>query len=345
MTGPAPAPTGKTAAGTRSGELAPARVRAVRDVAVDARMIELEPTDGARPYPTGSHLDVAVEIEGREDRRSYSLVGERPVDGAYRIAVKAVADSRGGSVWMHGLSAGDRVRISPPRSDFELHYGCSEYLLVAGGIGVTPMVGLATALVRHGRPFRMVYAGRSRDQMPFVDELSEVLGERLELRVSSEGTPLRLADEIDRLASGGELYLCGPARLRTEAIALWRDGSRAPETLRYETFASGGLLDAQPFVVRVRDRGDVEVPVPGHRSMLDALADHGIEVVSDCRRGECGLCRVAVLECDGRLDHRDVYLSDQERAAGADIITCVSRLAGGTVTIDSGFRAAHGRAG
>jgi vanillate O-demethylase ferredoxin subunit len=79
--------------------------------------------------------------------------------------------------------------------------------------------------------------------------------------------------------------------------------------------------------------------------MLDALADHGIELVSDCRRGECGLCRVAVLECDGRLDHRDVYLSDQERAAGADIVTCVSRVAGGTVTIDSGFRAAHGRAG
>jgi vanillate O-demethylase ferredoxin subunit len=320
-------------------------VRSVTQVAVAARMIQLEPEDGARPYPTGSHLDIAVEIAGREDRRSYSLIGERPLDGAYRIAVKAVDGSRGGSVWMHGLSVGDQVQISPPRSHFELHYGCPEYLLVAGGIGVTPMVGLATALVRHGRPFRMLYAGRARDQMPFVDELSELLGERLELRVSSEGTPLRLADEIEPLASGGELYLCGPARLRTEAIALWREQARAPETLRYETFASGGLLDAQPFVVRVRDRDDVEVPVPGERSMLDALADHGIEIMSDCRRGECGLCRVAIVECDGELDHRDVYLSDQERAAGGDIITCVSRLAGGTVTIDSGFRAAPGRVG
>lgn len=316
----------------------PGRVRAVHDVAADVRMIEIEPESGARPYPTGSHIDIAVELDGLPDIRSYSLVGERPDDGAYRIAVKDVIDSRGGSRFVRALQKGAQVEISEPRSHFEVQYGRPEYLLVAGGIGITPIFGIAHALRRHGRPFRLLYACRARDQMPFVEQLSELLGDRLECFVSSEGMRVDLGGEIDRLDPDGELYVCGPGRMREAAQKAWRERGRPPDRLRFETFASGGRFPAEEFVVRVHDQQDREIVVPRNRTMLDALGDHGVELMWDCRRGECGLCAVTVLDVEGKLDHRDVFLSEEQQAQESSLMTCVSRAVGGAVTIDSGFR-------
>src|SRR3954447_22620745 len=121
-----------------TGHFQPATIRAVRDVATGVRLVELEPDAGVAPYPLGSHLDIAVLIRELPDVRSYSLVGEAPAGGAYRIAVKGVRDSRGGSVYVRGLQPGARVMISQPKSHFEVQYGRPEYLLAAGGIGITP---------------------------------------------------------------------------------------------------------------------------------------------------------------------------------------------------------------
>lgn len=315
-----------------------ATVRAVRDVASDVRMIEIEPEGEARRYLTGSHLDIAVEIDGLPDVRSYSLVGDAPVAGAYRIAVKEIPESRGGSVWVRALHPGAHVEVSEPQSHFELQYGRPEYLLVAGGIGITPILGMARALDRHGKPFRLLYAARKRAQMPFVDELRELLGDRLELFVSAEDGRLDLEAELERLHPDGELYLCGPLRLRDAAQRAWRENERRPDRLQFETFASGGRFAPEPFVVRLRDQGGRELTVPDNRTMLDALRDNDVELISDCLRGECGLCQVDVLEVEGELDHRDVFLSEEEQAAGRKMLTCVSRAVGGPITIDSGFR-------
>jgi ferredoxin-NADP reductase len=314
------------------------RVRDARDVASDVRMIEIEPAGGARPYPTGAHLDIAVVIDELPDIRSYSLVGERPVDGAYRIAVKDVEDTRGGSRFVRALEPGADVEISEPESHFELQYGRPEYLLVAGGIGITPMVGMAHALERHGRPFRLLYAARTREQMPFVDELRELLGDRLELFVSAEGNRLDVGAEIDRLDPDGELYLCGPLRLRDVAQHAWRDKERRADRLQFETFASGGRFAPEEFVARLRDRDGREVAVRRNRTLLDALKDEDVDMMWDCLRGECGLCTVRVLEVEGELDHRDVFLSEDEQREGETIVTCVSRAVGGAITIDTGFR-------
>lgn len=313
-------------------------MRAVRDVADGVRLLELLPEGGARPYPLGSHLDLAVLIGDRPDVRSYSLVGEAPVDGAYRIAVKDVAASRGGSRYVRALAPGARVLASRPASHFELQFGRPEYLLVAGGIGVTPLLGMAQALARHGAAVRMVCAARTRGQFAFAAELHAALGARLEVLVSAEGRRLDVAAELRRLHPDGEAYLCGPARLRAGFQAAWRASGRPVERLRFETFGSGGQLAAEPFVVRVRDRGDREVVVPADRSLLDALSDAGVPVMADCRRGECGLCQVKVLEAESPLDHRDVFLGDEERRAGTTLLACVSRAAGGRVTVDTGYR-------
>jgi vanillate O-demethylase ferredoxin subunit len=322
-----------------------ATVRGVSDVAADVRMVEIEPDAAAHPYPTGSHLDIAVEIDGLPDIRSYSLVGEAPVAGAYRIAVKEIPESRGGSLYVRALQPGARVEVSEPQSHFELQYGRPEYLLVAGGIGITPILGMARALDRHGRPFRLLYAARTRDQLAFVDELTKLLGDRLELFVSAEGRRLDLGAEIARLHPDGELYLCGPLRLRDAAQRAWRELSRRPDRLQFETFASGGRFPAERFVVRLHEQGGREIAVPENRTMLDALRDSGVEVMWDCLRGECGLCQVEVLDVDGELDHRDVFLSDEEQAEGRKLLACVSRAVGGAITIDTGFRPDPDRGG
>jgi ferredoxin-NADP reductase len=324
---------------------APARVREARDVASDVRMIEIEPAGGARPYPTGAHLDMAVVIDELPDIRSYSLVGERPVDGAYRIAVKDVPDTRGGSRFVRALEPGAGVEVSEPESHFELQYGRPEYLLVAGGIGITPLIGMAHALERHGRPFRLLYAVRTRNQLAFVDELKALLGDRLELFVSSEGSRLDVGAELERLHPDGELYLCGPVRLRDAAVRAWRDRERRADRLQFETFASGGRFAPEEFVVRLADRDDREVVVRRNRTMLDALKDNGVDMMWDCLRGECGLCAVRVLAVEGELDHRDVFLDEEEQSSGETMLTCVSRAVGGAVSVDTGFRAgprAHG---
>jgi ferredoxin-NADP reductase len=309
---------------TATPELAPApgrhwsgaAIRSVRDVAADVRMIEIEPAGGARPYPTGSHLDIAVVVDGLPDVRSYSLVGEGPVDGAYRIAVKEIPESRGGSVYVRALEPGKTVEVSEPKSNFELQYGRAEYLLVAGGIGITPIFGMAHALERHGRPFRLLYAAHTREQMPFLDELTTLLGNRLELFVSTEGNRLDIGSEIERL---------------------WIRRRRRPDRLQFETFASGGAFAPEEFLCRVRDAG-CEVTVRRNRTVLDALKDEGVEMMWDCLRGECGLCAAEVIEVEGELDHRDVFLSEEEKGEGKTIITCVSRAVGGAITIDTGFR-------
>lgn len=319
------------------GHFQPACVRGVRDVASDVRMIEIEPAAGARAYATGSHLDIAVMIDDLPDIRSYSLVGERPVDGAYRIAVKEIPESRGGSLFVRALKASADVEVSEPRSHFELQYGRPEYLLVAGGIGITPLFGMAHALERHGRFFRVLYAARTREQMALVDELRDLLGDRLELFVSAEGNRLDVAAEIDRLHPDGELYLCGPLRLRDAAQKAWRDKDRRPDRLQFETFASGGRFAPEEFLVRVHGHAE-EIAVRRNRTLLDALTDAGVDVMSDCLRGECGLCAAKVLDVEGELDHRDVFLSEEQQRQGETIITCVSRAVGGAIAIDTGFR-------
>jgi ferredoxin-NADP reductase len=321
-----------------SRHFGPGRVRAARDVASDVRMIEIEPADGARPYPTGAHLDIAVIVDELPDIRSYSLVGERPADGAYRIAVKDVPDSRGGSRFVRALEPGADIEVSAPESHFELQYGRPEYLLIAGGIGITPLFGMAHALERHGRPFRLLYAVRRRDQLAFADELSELLGDRLELFVSSEGERLDVGAQIERLHPDGELYLCGPVRLRDAALAAWRAKERRPDRLQFETFASGGRFEAEQFVARLADQDGREVVVRRNRTLLDALKDEGVDMMWDCLRGECGLCAVRVLEVEGELDHRDVFLDEEEQRSGDTLLTCVSRAVGGAISIDTGFR-------
>jgi ferredoxin-NADP reductase len=332
-------------------------VRAAVDVTSEVRLLEIVPQNGVQPYAPGSHINVSVLLRTKEgeqaDTRSYSLIGEAPVPGAggsaYRVAVKHHAESRGGSRYMRTLQPGARLRVSNPQNLFVLTFGAPQYLLLAGGIGITPIRSMALALEDAGADFRLLYAGRNAAGMPFAEELRERLGHRLSLFRGDAGRRVDVAAEIATLCPGAEMYMCGPMGLMDAVHSAWRAAGRTTANLRFETFGSGGRLAPEPFVVKVADQNR-EVLVPSDKTMLSALCEAGIEVLSDCLRGECGLCMVDVLGVEGKLDHRDVFLSVREKAAGGKICTCVSRVAQSEqcvtgkmpgITIDTGAREDH----
>jgi ferredoxin-NADP reductase len=311
-------------------------VLATRDAAPRIREITLRPDAPVATCPPGSHVNVSLLIDGQPQTRSYSLVGERQAD-SLRIAVRLAPDSRGGSRAMWELQPGARLQISSPSSLFDIDWTREHYCLIAGGIGVTPITGIAAVLQpRAGVDLQLHYAVTSRKDAAYLDELSALLGERLHVHASDEGARLDLAATFDALPADAIAILCGPMRMLEAARRAWNASGRAPADLRYETFGSSGLLPTAEFRVRLKGMG-AEIVVPPNRSMLAALNEAGYEVMSDCERGECGVCAIDVLAVDGEIDHRDVFFSDHQKQGNAKICPCVSRAVG-TVTVDTLYR-------
>ena len=313
-----------------------ATVVAVRTVATDIVRIDFAPDDGETGFESGAHVDVEVTIAGRRETRSYSLI-PAPA-GSFSIAVKREAASRGGSLAMTRLAAGDRLVFSGPSNDFPAVFDGREKLLVAGGIGITPMISHARACARRGEPFRLVYAGRSRAGMAFLDELAAEFGDRLELRISDEGTRMDPATEIARLPAEAAAWFCGPHRLLDDLRHAWKEAGRSWLDFRFETFGGHDGEATTSFVVAVPRHG-IEVTVAADETMLEAMEAAGLDLMSFCLRGECGLCALPVTAVEGgRIVHRDVFFSDVEKAEGTEICPCVSRLDGGRITVDTNFR-------
>lgn len=310
-----------------------ATVEALRALTPTVREFTLRPSGGALPAAPGSHLPVQLPVRGRAQTRCYSLIGP-PQDGCYRIAVKRLDGGRGGSLAMWELAAGQRLAVGEPQNHFPLDLGAPAHLLVAGGIGVTPLVWMAQALAARGAVVHMLYGARSRHELAYFDTLQAALGDRLQARLSGQGERIAFGPAIAALPPGGRLVVCGPAPMLDAARQAWSAAGRAPADLRFETFGAGPA--AEPFRVRV-PRHAVEITVPADCSLLDALERAGVQTLSDCRRGECGLCAVDVLAVDGRIDHRDVFLGPAEKAANRRLCACVSRAVG-TLTLDSAFR-------
>lgn len=317
-----------------------AQVVALRDVTPTVREFELRPESGfAAGHEPGAHLQVQVlTAQGRVQTRSYSLVGEG--DGrCWRIAVKRLDDGRGGSLAMWRLAVGDRLQVSAPQNHFPLDLSASGYLLVAGGIGITPLVLMAQRLAAHakrtGVPVKMLYGARNADELGYLQHLREALGEDVEAHEGS--APIDFAAAIAALPPGGQLYTCGPVPMLEAVKRAWHAAGRAIADLRFETFGSSGRLATQSFMVRI-PRHDLAITVPADCTLLDALDAAGVQTLSDCRRGECGLCAMDVISVDGEVDHRDVFLSEHEKKSTTRICACVSRAVG-TLTLDSAYRA------
>ncbi len=312
-----------------------ATIVAVRDLTEDVRLLEIQPED-FESYVSGSHIDINVVVNGEQQVRSYSLIGASDTK-TYRIAVKRLQDGRGGSRYIWSLAPSFRVSISRPKNHFDLSVGGGCYLLMAGGIGITPIYGMALDLLRMGADFRVLYAGRSLQEMPFSQELKDRLGDRLQLYPEDTCGRVNIEREVGALSDAHELYVCGPVGMLEAVKRSWRRFDRDPGKLRFETFGAVGHYPSEDFVVSIRNLG-VEFVVPRDQSLLDAIEGHGIEMISNCRRGECGVCAITVISSDHEIDHRDVFLSDQQKVENRKMCACVSRATGGHLLIETSDR-------
>ncbi|MGY0540174.1 PDR/VanB family oxidoreductase [Nocardioides sp. YJ-D4] len=306
------------------------RVRVVerQDLADGVVGLVLEPLTGELPsWDPGSHVDVLPD--GGEIRQ-YSLCGEPGDRTRYRVAVLRVEDGRGGSVRIHDkLVQGDELDLRGPRNHFRLE-PAERHIFIAGGIGITPILPMIAAATAAGSDWSLVYGGRSRGSMAFLDEL-EAYGDRVDLWPQDERGLLDLPAILGEPVGGRRVYCCGPEPLLAAVEQEMR--TRPGETLHTERFApkepvgTGGAA----FEVEVSSTG-ARVEVAEDESIIDALAGIGIEVDFSCREGTCGTCETGVL--GGVPDHRDSVLSDDERAANDCMMICVGRCRTGPLILD-----------
>jgi ferredoxin-NADP reductase len=303
----------------------------IRPEAAQVVSLELRDPDGGElpAWRPGAHLDVRLspEIE-----RQYSLCGEPAELGSYRVAVLREPQSRGGSELVHGtLRVGDRVGVRGPRNNFELDPAPS-YRFIAGGIGITPILPMVRAAAAAGSDWRLLYGGRRRDSMAFLEQL-EPFAERVEVAPEEEHGLLDLDRELAEIGPGTLVYCCGPGPL-LDAVEERCAGLPAG-TLRVERFTPRDQVPAptgdQPVVVECA-RSGLTVEVPAGTTILDALRAEGLELESSCEEGICGTCETRVLE--GTPDHRDSLLSESEREEGRTMMICCSRAIGGRLVLD-----------
>lgn len=319
------------------------RVAEARELNPLIRLLRLRADDGSvlPSYTAGAHIRVQVELaEGTQDWRHYSLVNfaaqadatDAPTD--YVIAVRKEAEGRGGSRFMHErVNTGDLVTIEAPKNDFPLHTGLGGTVLVAGGIGVTPLASMAARRRAEGLPVRMHYAGRSRDLMAFLPELKALLGGDLRIHADVEqGGPLDIGVLLDAWVPGDRLYVCGPKVMLDAILAQTQACGWGHDRVHFELFTTPVVEEGDhAFEVELAQAGQ-RFTIPADQSILDCLIEHGCDPMFDCKRGECGVCAVPVLE--GEIDHRDYVLSAREKALGNVMQICISRAKGARLVLD-----------
>lgn len=275
-------------------------------------------------WSAGAHLDVLLP-NGLV--RQYSLCSD-PAEKSWRIAVLREPAGRGGSAYVHDeLRPGTKIQVRGPKNNFALD-PAGKYVFLAGGIGITPILPMVRAAAAAGVPWKLVYLGRSRTTMAFLDELS-YYGNAVHVHADDEHGLYPLADLLADPAGDFDLYACGPGPL-LNVIQKLTAGWENPARLHFERFAADPQLSVQTHTPHAGDHtfivettsGD-QVTVPTGTSILEALEQAGFSPLNSCREGICGTCETKVVS--GEVDHRDSLLSEDEREAGDTMMICVSR--------------------
>jgi vanillate O-demethylase ferredoxin subunit len=302
----------------------------VRREATDIVSVDFAVEEGMPVRATpGAHLRLAL---GDRLVRQYTLCNG-PDDGSfYRVAVKREPASRGGSAAIHALRPGDRVVSEGPFNQFEVDWSHRHLVLVAAGIGITPILSMALHAAARGHEYEVHYFCQSEDHAAFRARLEQAAGSRLSMHIGLDPDSVseRLRSVLTGRPQGSGLYVCGPTRF----MDLARDiGGRSDGivAVHFESFGSGESATSQagrerdcevPFRVRLARTG-IEYEVPADRSILEVLESEGMDVLCSCRGGVCGMCVTEVLE--GEPDHRDEFLSEASKAEGQLMTICVSR--------------------
>ncbi|PAZ10677.1 oxidoreductase [Streptomyces sp. SA15] len=279
-------------------------------------------------WTAGAHIDLL--LEGGLIRQ-YSLCGDPADREAWRIAVLREPQGRGGSAYVHDhLPEGSAVRVRGPRNNFPLR-PAARHLFIAGGVGITPILPMVEAAEAAGADWRLLYGGRTRTSMAFLDRLTPY-GDRVLVRPQDEYGLLDLAAFLGSPEEGTLVHACGPEpllRAAQEQCADWPTGTLGVE--RFAPVRTAETRTAEAFEV-VLARTGLTLTVPPDRSVLETVEEAGVDVDFSCREGTCGTCETDVL--DGTPDHRDSLLSEDERATGDTMLICVSRSCGPRLVLD-----------
>jgi vanillate O-demethylase ferredoxin subunit len=297
-------------------------------------VLDMVSADGRElpPFEAGAHVDLHL---GEGVVRQYSLAGNPGERTVYRLGILKDPNSRGGSVAAHArLQEGTEVRIGVPRNHFPLAMEAERSVLIGGGIGITPMIAMAHALFDAGKAFALHYCGRTRSACAFLDELAAgPFADRLHPHFDDGAAAQRLdlAAALGAVTPGTHVYVCGPTGFMDWVIAEagrlgFPSAQIHKEYFQVEADTRGGAFDV------VAKRSGRTVRVAEGQSIVDALATVGIKVAMSCEQGVCGTCLCNVL--DGVPDHRDVFLTDEEKADNDQILLCCSRARSDTLVLD-----------
>ncbi len=272
-------------------------------------------------WSAGAHIDLAVDGFVRK----YSLCGDLADRKRWRVAVLREDMGRGGSVYLHDtVQTGVRLSVTGPHNHFHLGDAEEGHVLIAGGIGITPILAMADRLKEAGRPYELHFAGRRREDMPLLERVERDHGACLRIYAGDEGQRMVLAEITKAASAARPVYACGPDRLLTELEALAQGWPE--QSLHLEHFsATETLLDPEHehgFEVELVDSG-LTLSVRPDQTLHQALIAAGIDIACDCKEGLCGSCEATVIA--GEIDHRDRVLSQTERAEGKRLMTCCSR--------------------
>lgn len=301
-----------------------------RELQGDVVLLTLAHVDGI-PLPAfraGAHIDLHLSADLI---RPYSLCSDPKDARHYQLGVLKDANSQGGSLAAHALREGDEIQVSEPRNLFALDEAASHSLLIGGGIGITPMLAMAAELHAAGRSFSLHYCARSRSQAAFIAQLDAApFADHVHLHFSDEQR-LNLDAVLCDVPDNTHVYTCGPARLMDAVTDRAKAQGYHPEHIHQECFSAEVQTGGNAFEVVAATSG-ITVKVLENQTIVEALAQAGLKVNVSCKQGICGSCLTDVLE--GEPDHRDHYLTDEEKADGDQILLCCSRAKCARLVID-----------
>lgn len=275
----------------------------------------------------GAHLIVELPLEKKILRNSYSIITPIEDRNKYEIIVRKSDSSRGGSVYIHEkLKEGDEINAVAPISVFAPQNRATKHLLIGAGIGITPLLSNLKALRKRGAIYEFHQIGKA-DELPVFET---ILGDLFDYRTQFHGgrNGLNIDEILSSQPLGTHLYFCGPQAFNDMMIEKAHENGWPKTSVHYESFGSAGGV---PFDIKIASTGAI-IHVDEHETMLEALERSQIDVPSLCRGGACGFCRCEVKE--GELEHRDHYLSDEEKAENKSIMPCVSRGKSALVTLE-----------
>jgi len=301
------------------------RVVAVEQVTPQIKHFKLAAVDGSRlpAFSGGSHIIVVMRDVDRVHRNPYSLLGIPGELETYEIAVRRMEQSRGGSQFMHDtVQVGSTLEIAHPVNLFGLSKIGRKHILIAGGVGITPILAQMEDLHQDSVPYEIHYSVRSPEHAAFLTRLGNRAAERLNMYYDSSGDAIDFDGLLSTQPLGTHFYVCGPAGMIQLVVAKAREWGWPESHIHWEQFSAPPAGEA--FDVHLA-KANLDVHVVPDQSLLECIEAAGVEVPYLCRGGVCGFCRTDVLELDGELIHNDHYLSDEEKASGRVIMPCVSR--------------------